>query len=430
MNHFINQQPEFLPISINVTGKKILIVGGGNVALTKVKSLRRFDVSITVIGIMIEPALMDMDDIHIIRKSYDPSDLEGFFMVYACTDNKHTNLIIQEHCHAGNILVSLADNPVRSDFVSPAIYKKDDLTVAVGSNARDVKKSVGIRDQIKKNFESGLESPLTYEANNYDRRRDSPTFRNEVHDQRGRVVLAGFGPGDPGLMTLKTNQYLQEADVIFHDSLIDVDYLEHYRAEKILVGKRSGRHHMKQDEINQLLIEAAVNGKKVVRLKGGDPLVFGRGGEEIQTLTEQNIEVEVVPGITSVFAAAAQYRIPLTHRGIASSVVFCAGHDASNRPFPKANTLVLYMGARQQCEISKALIEEGWSKNTPVALMSNISNPGSKAIISQLGKLCRDQLMPETPLLIIVGEVVHKMPEINDHKQIAREFEEEPAGVG
>jgi len=418
MTNHINQRTEFLPVSINVTNKKLLIIGGGNAALSKLKSLSRFNVSITVIGIKIDSAFLAFENIHIIQKSFDPSDLEGFFMVYACTDNAHTNQIISEHCHERGILATQANSPAKSDFVSPAIYKKDDLTVAVGSNGKNVKQSVNIRDLIKKNLapvsEKYLESAAKYYKGNECSRIIS---ENPANGQAGRVVLAGFGPGDPGLMTLKTNQYLLNADVILHDALLNTEFLNQYPALKIAVGKRCGQHNRKQEEINQLLVNYALEGKQVVRLKGGDPLIFGRAGEELEVLSENGIAVEVVPGITSAFAAAAQFGIPLTHRDIGSSLAFCVGHNISGKPLPQANTLVFYMGANQQCEISKALIKDGWHKSTPVALLSNISNHNSKAVFSQLDKLCSDELLPETPLLIIVGEVVNKIPEMNGKRK-------------
>ena len=412
MNNLKHHQQEYLPISVNITGKKILVVGGGNAALSKVKSLRRFNVSITVVGIKIDPAFLEIDNIHIIHKSYDPSHLDGFFMVYACTDNRHTNEIIREHCHARNILVNLADNPRLSDFVSPAIYREEDVTVAVGSNGKNVKQSIMIRDNIKKNSGSGLAGLPEPEKPGINGQ-PKPT-ENVKTTTYPKVVLAGFGPGDPELITLKTHNYLLEADIIFHDALLDAQFLENYPARKVAVGKRCGRHHIDQEEINQLLVAAAWNGKKVVRLKGGDPLIFGRAGEEIQFLNSHNIDVEIVPGITSAFAAAAQFQIPLTHREIGSSVAFCVGHNLAERELPQASTLVFYMGARQQCEISKILIKKGWNKNTPVALISNVSNPQSKVVISQLDQLCQHPLLQETPLLIIVGQVVKKMPEFEE----------------
>ncbi|MGQ1890524.1 uroporphyrinogen-III C-methyltransferase [Thermophagus sp. OGC60D27] len=411
MNNFKHQQQEFLPISVNVTGKKLLIVGAGKAALSKVRSLRRFNVSITVIGIKIDPAFLEIDNIHIIHKSYDPSDLDDFFMVYACTDNRHTNEIIREHCHARNILVNLADNPRLSDFISPAVYQEEDLTIAVGSNGKNVKQSIMIRENIKKNSGPDLTGYLSLEKTSLNGEKNRDRSQKPFVP---KVILAGFGPGDPELMTLKTHRYLLAADIIFHDALVDSRFLEHYPARKIAVGKRCGQHHIQQVEINQLLVSAALSGKKVVRLKGGDPLIFGRAGEELQFLAENNIDVKIVPGITSAFAAAAQYGIPLTHREIGSSVAFCVGHNIAERELPQASTLVFYMGARQQCEISNILIKKGWNKNTPVALISNVSNPQSKVVISQLDQLCQHPLLQETPLLIIVGQVVKKMPEFEE----------------
>lgn len=404
---------EFLPISINVTQKKLLLVGGGKVALQKIKSLQRFDVSITVIATAFDKAVEEIDSITRIEKNYEPEDLEGHFLVYACTDSKETNEIISNDCHKRNILVSVADNPELCDFISPAIYKTGDTSVSVSSNAQNPKQSVEIRDQIEQNSElwiNGTSSPSKSSAREYNRETDSPgNLHTPLPGGKGKVILAGFGPGDPGLLTLKANQYLREADIIFHDALLDISYLSQFKGEKIPVGKRHGKHSKKQEEINHLLLNEALRGKKVVRLKGGDPMIFGRGGEEISFLRDNHVDVEVIPGISTALAAAAQYGLPLTHRNISSSVAFCLGHDLSKRPFPKSDTLVFYMGANKQCEISKGLMEEGWSPETPVALMSNISNPQSKAVISKLGSLCQEKLLNDTPLLIVVGETVRNI---------------------
>ena len=399
----------FLPVSINITGKKILIVGGGKVALQKIKSLQRFEVHITVVSSASDPEVKRLEKITRIEKNYEPTDLDGYFLIYACTDNKHTNEIIREDCLERNILVCVADTPELCDFISPAIYKMGNTTISVSSNARDAKKSVEIRNHIQRYYErtGGLPDKLKPGQKNYNRERDSPiNLHPKSAGSKGKVLLVGFGPGDPGLLTLKANQYLQEADVIFHDALLDVPFLERYPAQKISVGKRCGNHHKRQDEINRLLLEAALEGKKVVRLKGGDPLIFGRGGEEISYLSENKVDVEVVPGITSAFAAAAQYGIPFTLRKVASSVAFCSGHNMTGQPYPKADTLVFYMGANKQCEISKDLIKEGWTPDTPVALLSNISNSQSKAVISKLDLLCKEEQLNEMPLLIIVGQTV------------------------
>lgn len=413
MNPTNNIQAEFLPVSINISGKKLLIIGAGRVAFQKVKSLSRFNSSITVIGQEIISELQEISSIHIIQKKYETSDLDGFFIVYACTNNRKVNENIRKDCLEQNILVNVADIPKSGDFVSPAIYRKDDITVSVGSNGNDPAKSVKIRNLIQDHFKVELDE-ISFRDNTpekYNRTVHSPNLHQEIPNKKGKVVLAGFGPGDPGLLTLKANQYLEEADLIFHDALLDISYLDRFVAKKVSVGKRCGQHYKKQEEINELLLHAALTGQKVVRLKGGDPFVFGRGGEELEYLNRHQIDVEVIPGVTSAFAAASQFGIPLTHRTVASSVAFLVGHNLSRRPFPKADTLVFYMGAKHQCEISKALQEEGWENSTPVALLSNISNANSKAVISQLDQLCQQKLLEDTPLLIIVGETVKSMPD-------------------
>jgi uroporphyrin-III C-methyltransferase/precorrin-2 dehydrogenase/sirohydrochlorin ferrochelatase len=405
---------EFLPISINITNKKVLFIGGGKVALQKIKSLNRFNVQITVVSTAFDPEVAKQKGINCITKSYESTDLDGYFLVYACTDSNHTNEMIREDCHKKNILVCVADMPKLCDFISPAIYKTGNTTISVSSNARNAKKSVELRNQIQKVYEQteGHLDKSSRERNSYNMKTDSPlNLQSRRPGSKGKVILAGFGPGDPGLITLKTNHYLQEADIIFHDALLDVPFLDRFPGQKISVGKRCGKHHKRQDEINKMLVETALEGKKVVRLKGGDPFIFGRGGEEISHLLDNQIDVEVIPGITSAFAAAAQYGLPLTHRKVASSVAFCSGHDLSGKSFPKADTLVFYMGANKQCEISKGLMEEGWAPDTPVALLSNISNPQSKAVISKLDRLCQEKLIIDTPLLIVVGQTVSQIPQ-------------------
>ncbi|PWD98055.1 uroporphyrinogen-III C-methyltransferase [Marinilabilia rubra] len=407
---------EFLPVSLNITGKKILIIGAGKVALQKARSLSRFEVSISVLGTEIHPDFNQSDNIQIIKKEYEPEDLGGHYLIYACTNNPGINQKIKEDSYQRNILVSIADAPQTGDFVSPAIYKNENVTVAVGSNGKNPSKSVKIRNLIRDhlNIESDQIRIKKDAATTYNRNKDSPPLHQEIANKKGKVILAGFGPGDPGLLTLKSNQYLEEADFIFHDALLDVSYLDRFKAQKIPVGKRCGQHYKKQEEINEMLLEAAFTGKNVVRLKGGDPFVFGRGGEEVAFLNQHQVDVEVIPGITSAFAAAAQFGIPLTQREVSSSLAFLVGHNLSTRPFPKADTLVFYMGAKHQCELSQALIEEGWDKSTPVALLSNISNTSSKAVITQLDKLCKEKGAIETPLLIIVGETIRSISDLTE----------------
>nr|NQU90534.1 uroporphyrinogen-III C-methyltransferase [Bacteroidota bacterium] len=222
----------------------------------------------------------------------------------------------------------------------------------------------------------------------------------------GKVYIAGFGPGDPELLTIKAQHALQQADIIFYDSLLDDIYLANFKGEKIKVGKRKDMHLKEQDEINELLYKAAISGKLVVRIKGGDPMIFGRGGEEFCYLKERLIDVEIIPGITSAFAASAIAGIPLTQRDISSSVAFCTGHPESSIHIPDTDTIVFYMSASNLHIILNKLIEAGRPTNTPVALIENISLPEQLITTGTLYEILKKTNTFHSPLLVIVGNTV------------------------
>lgn len=228
----------------------------------------------------------------------------------------------------------------------------------------------------------------------------------DIRREYGKVSLVGFGPGNPGLLTFAGDKALQDADVIFHDALIDIDFLKKYRGEKIHVGKRRQQHSYCQDEINELIYQAAISGQNTVRLKGGDPMLFAHGREEIDYLQCRFVEVSVIPGVSSAIALAAYTHIPLTHRGVSSSVSFVTGHEGKNAPIPNTDTLVYYMaGAKIACIVRK-LIAAGRNVNTPVALVHAVSLPGQQTFFSTLGELQFSMIKYPTPILIVVGEVV------------------------
>lgn len=226
----------------------------------------------------------------------------------------------------------------------------------------------------------------------------------DIRRSFGRVSLVGFGPGDPELLTIKGERLLAEADVIFYDDLTNDAFLHKYRAELTYVGKRSGKHSHHQDEINELIYRAAISGKRVVRLKGGDPMIFAHGREEVDYLRSRLVEVGVVPGISSGVALASLTSIPLTHRGLSQSAAFLLGHSESPAT-PDVDTLVYYMGGSHANVIAQALIDSGRHPDTPAALVSNVSLPNQRTIFTTLGEL-RWSIYRETPVLIIVGQVV------------------------
>ena len=226
--------------------------------------------------------------------------------------------------------------------------------------------------------------------------------RDDVLHCQGHVTLVGFGPGDPELLTVKAVKALKQADIIFYDDLIGKQYLDTLAAEKVYVGKRSGQHHAEQSAINRLLLQAAREGKQVVRLKGGDPMVFGHAGEEIEYLQSNLVSVSVVPGITTASALAASTKVSLTQRGISSSVALVNGHAAA--PIvPDTDTIVYYMGGSRLGSIRKSLLAEGWSVTTPVILVHNVSLPDEQTFETTVGQL-GDVDYP-TPVIALVGDV-------------------------
>lgn len=236
----------------------------------------------------------------------------------------------------------------------------------------------------------------------------------------GKVTLVGFGPGDPDLLTIKGLKAIENADIIFYDDLTNQDYLSQFGAEKKYVGKRSGKHSYQQEQINELMYQAAISGyQNIIRLKGGDPMVFAHAREEIDFLKQREISVEVIPGISSAVAMASLTQIPLTHRGVARSVAFVLGHYSKTLA-PNADTLVYYMGGSRISEIALELINQGRNPKTKVALVSNVSLENQKVIFSSLEEL-KFAIYKQTPVLIVVGDVVELEFSENNYNKIILE---------
>jgi len=235
-------------------------------------------------------------------------------------------------------------------------------------------------------------------------------------DKSAKVYLVGTGPGDPDLLTVKALRLLQNADVVIYDRLVSEGILEQIPAgvSKIYVGKRTGNHTLAQDEINSLLLNLAITERTVVRLKGGDPFVFGRGSEEALLLAKNGIKFEVVPGITAASACATYAGIPLTHRGLSQGVQIVTGHSQANQPLDldwrsladENKTIVIYMGFANRELISRKLIEAGLNKNTPAAAIQNGTTGKQKCVITTLAALTEDTLMLQAPVIFVIGKVV------------------------
>lgn len=228
---------------------------------------------------------------------------------------------------------------------------------------------------------------------------------------KGKVTLVGFGPGDPDLLTLAGDKALAAAEIIFHDDLINRDFLDRYPAEKVYVGKRCHRHSHEQEAINELILQAALEGKEVVRLKGGDSMIFAHGGEEIEFLKEHGVAVKVIPGVSTGIAVAGLTQIPLTLRGIAKSVAFITGHT-TDTSLPNTDTLVCFMAGNTIHKIAQKAIAEGRDPHTPVALVHNVSLPDQTEFITDLEALSLSDTQYPTPIIIVIGYVVSSRKEV------------------
>ncbi len=228
----------------------------------------------------------------------------------------------------------------------------------------------------------------------------------DIRTKFGSVTLVGFGPGDPELLTMKAVKAAYAADVILYDDLINTDFLNELYAKKIYVGKRRGNHSSQQNEINLLMYKHALSGKKIVRLKGGDPMIFGRGGEEIEYLQERFINVLVIPGVTSALAAACAAKISLTQRSLSSSVAFCTGHSGKDIQVPNANTLVYFMAAVNILELLERIVKSGRRESTPVAIIYNCSLHDEQITISSIKEIKESGQSFPSPIILIIGDSV------------------------
>ncbi|WP_159517238.1 uroporphyrinogen-III C-methyltransferase [Sunxiuqinia indica] len=379
----------FLPISLNLAGKKIGLIGGGQVAAQKLKSLVRYSSNICVVAPEIVPEIEANPAVQCIRETYQPKHIDGLFLVFACTDSPEVNAQIQADCESRGILCNRTDDAAVSGFHSSALIETDDFVAAINSKNKEVKKTVLLSQEIEHFI------------------REREQLLKQKEQLAGKVYLVGFGPGNPNLLSRRGEQLLFQADIIFYDDLLDHEFLARYRGEKHYVGKRRGNHSKEQDEINEVLYQAAQSGKMVVRLKGGDPLIFGRGSEERFYLEERGILVEFVPGISSAIAAASLGNIPLTHRGIASSVSFGTAHGKSSYKIPNSDTAVYYMGASHMHEIATNYLEQGYPDDYPVGLVYKASFPDQEVTRTTIGRLSRREIVAKSPVIGIFGNTVN-----------------------
>ncbi|MBN3858963.1 uroporphyrinogen-III C-methyltransferase [Neisseriaceae bacterium PsAf] len=448
------------PIFIKLQNKSVLVVGGGVVAERKIQSLLASGANVYLVSQTVTKTIQSwIDEKRVIwmAKEFNPQHLDEVYLVIAATNDSELNQMIFLEAEKKYKLVNVVDNPELCNFTLPAILDRTPVQIAIGTEGTSPVLSRHLRNQLElqipqhigdiaqiageyrqlvkrklqdsqlirefwerllsSEFDLLVRNQSLEEAEQY-----LQTALEQPQKQTGKVFLVGAGPGDSGLLTLKAFEAIQCADVLLHDALISEEILNLVRkdAEKIYVGKRAGNHHVVQKNINELLVEYAKQGKKVVRLKGGDPFVFGRGGEELQVLIENNIPYQVIPGITAAIGATAYAGVPLTHRDYAQTVIFITGHLANTQQdlnwgllADSHQTLAVYMGTLQAKHIAEKLISHGRSKTTPVAIISRGTLSNQIVVTGQLSELEDLAQQAVSPSIMLIGETVELHNQLN-----------------
>ncbi len=444
---------DYLPIFANVKAKLCLVVGGGEVAKRKAGVLLEAGAKVRLVAPQIDPALHEQKGIECIVARFEAKHLDGVMLVIAATNDRSVNQQVSELARARNIPVNVVDDPELCSFIMPAILDRSPLMVAFSSGgaspvltrlmrgkletvipqnySRLAAFAERFRELVKTRvtnpakrrifWENTLEGVVAEKVLTGDESGAEAMMQQmlakEDNIQRGEVFLVGAGPGDPDLLTFRALRLMQKADVVVYDALVTKPIVEMTRrdAERIYVGKKRNDHTLQQEEINELLVRLAKQGKRVLRLKGGDPFIFGRGGEEIETLAAENIPFQVVPGITAASGVASYAGIPLTHRDYAQTCMFVTGHlkdGTMNLDWPALarprQTVVVYMGLHGLDYLCSQLIQHGMPDNTPIAIVQHGTQPTQRVITGTLATLpgIAEHEKPQAPTLIIVGGVV------------------------
>lgn len=448
---------EFLPLFFNLNGRQALLVGGGDVALRKARLLKRAGARLTVVShAVIDDLKALLTDTHdqVVIGEYHAGLLDGMALVIAATDDQSLHERIHYDATSRNIPINVVDTPALCSFIFPAIVDRSPIVIGISSGGESpvlarllrarletlipsgysqLGALVGrFRDRVKARFshindrrrfwEQVIEGQVAEKvfSGRHEEAEALLTQSLEAGEgslQQGEVYLVGAGPGDPELLTFKALRLMQQADVVFYDNLVSPQVLDLCRrdADLIYVGKQRDNHAVPQEGINALLVQHAQQGKRVVRLKGGDPFIFGRGGEELEELKAHGIPFQVVPGITAASACSTYAGIPLTHRGYAQSVKFVTGQLKNRQQelnyadlVQPHQTVVFYMGLHTLPLLCQGLIAHGKPAETPVAIVSKGTAPDQQVLTGTLSDIADKQAQAQlpAPALIIVGEVV------------------------
>ena len=448
----------YFPAFFDLTAQKVLIVGGGEVALRKLALLERSGANVTLVAPDIRPEIAERaaaGKLRAVAREFEPSDLDGARLVIVATARRAVNRWIAALSEARGIPVNVVDDRAASRFIVPAIVDREPVLVAISTGgaspvlarrlrerleaiipkrlghlalwlqalrrtARRRLRSIEARRRFFEHIVDGAAARRFVEGDAHGAEKMAQQLLARASGsapEAGEVTLVGAGPGDPELLTLKALRALQDADVILHDRLVPPAVLDMARrdARRICVGKAAGGIGSTQAEINALLIEHAVQGMRVVRLKGGDPFMFGRGGEELEALQQARIRFSVIPGITAAAGCAAYAGIPLTHRDHAHSVTFVTGHGDGDVREPDYQalakpgiTVVFYMGLARVRHIAGKLMQHGAPETLPAALVAQGTLEDQRVVTGTLGTIAAAAARAglESPALLVVGEVV------------------------
>lgn len=445
---------EYLPVFAQLKGRPCLVVGGGSVAERKVDQLLLAGAKITVLSKNMTKRLKELHSEGKIKYEVGPfsrANLVENWLVIAATDSRSANKKVAEAAEAEKRLCNVVDDPELCSFIMPAIVDRDPIMIAVGSNGQSpvisrwvkgiiesvlparlgvlgrlaghwrgpVREAIEDTEQRRRFWEHMIDGPIPEQifagqdcTNTLDAALKQ--WKEKTGSHAGQVYIVGAGPGSPDLITLRGRQLLSQAEVVLYDRLISTEVLAYARrdAKLISVGKTPGQPSITQKQINRLMVQLVKEGKRVCRLKGGDPMVFGRAGEELEALAEAELPFQIVPGVSAVEGCAAYAGIPLTHRDMAHSVVLTTGQTQDGvvdlSGFKPGQTLALYMGVARYAAVEKQLVDNGHDPDTPVVIVERGTTTEQRVIATVLRTLVKATKKFEVspPALLLVGETI------------------------
>ena len=443
------------PLFVNLDKLPVLVVGGGEIAERKINLIIKANAKVEVLARKFSPNvenLINKNKLKKIKSNLDISTLDSnYSLIIAATDNKQINKKLFNFANKNNILINVVDQPDLCTCTFGSIVERGDLVVAISTGGNAPVFARNLREKFETllpqstkqliNFSASIREKVMNSFSQFNKRRifwelffdafaakknitksNLTTLSNQLiktlkNKHSGEVFLVGAGPGDPELLTLRALHLIQKADVCIYDNLVSKEILELVRrdAHMIYAGKLRNNHTIEQKEINQLLVNYAKKGLRVLRLKGGDPFMFGRGGEEISELMTQKIKFQVIPGITAASGVSAYAGIPLTHRDYSQSCIFITGHEKNGKLninwsnlIHENQTIVIYMGLNSLPIIVQNLIDSGMRKNMPIALVQEGTTEKQKVMVSTISRIISKTLKSniQSPVIIIIGEVV------------------------